>query len=125
MKNLDKIILKGLEIFAYHGVNPEEKEQGQKFVLDVIAEADLSLAGSTDNVDDTVSYAAMRKVLTAAFCQEKFDLIERAADAVIRSLFLNFNKLETVTVKVMKPEAPMNAVFEYAAVEITRRRNDL
>lgn len=122
---MDKIILKGLEIFAYHGVNSEEKENGQTFVLDVIAEADLGLPCVTDNVEDTVSYAAMRKVLTAAFCEAKFDLIERAADAVSRAILRGFPKIQAVTVKVMKPEAPMNAVFEYAAVEITRRREDI
>ena len=38
---LDKVILKGLELFAFHGVNPEEKENGQRFVIDIAAEADV------------------------------------------------------------------------------------
>lgn len=122
MNKLDKIILKGLEIFAYHGVNPEEKENGQRFVLDITAEADLILPCKTDNVDDTVSYSAMRKVVTAAFCAEKYDLLEKAAQVVCEALLKNFEKITAVTVKIMKPDAPMNAVFDYAAVEITRRR---
>ena len=71
---------------------------------------------------DTVSYSAMRKVAEAAFLSAKFDLIERAADAVADALLSSFTMIASVTVTVKKPEAPMNAVFEYAAVEITRGR---
>ena len=58
---MDKIIIKGLKIFAYHGVNPEEKVIGQNFVLDITAYKNLKRAGNTDNIDDTVSYAKMLK----------------------------------------------------------------
>ena len=44
---MDTVYLKGLEIFAYHGVNPEEKEDGQRFVLDLAMKADLSGAATT------------------------------------------------------------------------------
>ena len=43
-KHMETIRIKGLEIFAYHGVNPEEKENGQRFVLDLAMTADLSRA---------------------------------------------------------------------------------
>ena len=119
---MDKVILKGLELFAFHGVNPEEKENGQRFVMDITAGADLSAACKSDNVGDTVSYSAMRKTAEKAFLSGKFDLIERAADAVAEALLSAFPMIHTVTVKVMKPDAPMNAKFEYAAVEITRGR---
>ena len=58
---MDKIIIKGLKIFAYHGVNPEEKVIGQNFVLDITAYKNLKRAGNTDNIDDTVSYAIILK----------------------------------------------------------------
>lgn len=54
---MDKIIIKGLRLFAYHGVNPEEKEQGQDFVLDIAVSVNMNRACSSDDVEDTVSYA--------------------------------------------------------------------
>ena len=51
---MDKVILRGLEIFAYHGVNPEEKRDGQLFVLDITLFADLSQARKSDSLEDTV-----------------------------------------------------------------------
>ena len=58
---METIRIKGLEIFAYHGVNPEEKENGQRFVLDLAMTADLSRAAQSDDLRDTVNYAAVRK----------------------------------------------------------------
>ena len=60
---MDKIIIKGLKFFAYHGVNPEEKEQGQNFIFDIILHVNINKACHGDNVDDTVSCA---KVVKAA-----------------------------------------------------------
>lgn len=52
----DKLILRGLQFHGFHGVKPEEKKFGQKFVVDVDAWLDLSTAGKTDDLSDTVSY---------------------------------------------------------------------
>ena len=122
---MEKIIIKNLELFAYHGVNPEEKRDGQKFVLDIIAQADLKNARLTDNLDDTVSYAKIIKTARAVFCEEKNDLIERAAERVADALLKEYSKIENVTVLLKKPDAPIKADFEYVAVEISKSREEL
>ena len=58
---MDKIIINSLRLFAYHGVNPEEQEDGQFFILDIEADIPLSKAGESDDLNDTVSYAQMIK----------------------------------------------------------------
>ena len=95
---METIRIKGLEIFAYHGVNPEEKENGQKFILDIAMQADISRAA------------------------QKYDLIERAAQVVCDAILENYPKVQSVTVELKKPEAPINAVFDYVSVEMTRSR---
>ena len=62
---MDKITISGLDIFAYHGVNPEEKRYGQHFLLDITLEADLSRARHSDNLADTVNYASGPESLPA------------------------------------------------------------
>ena len=121
---MDKMIIKGLEIFAHHGVMQEEKENGQKFVLDITATLDLTKAGQTDNLNDTVNYAKMIGTITAVFLSEKNDLIERAAERVADSLLKNYEKIKSVTVFIKKPEAPINADFEYVGIEITKTRGN-
>ena len=121
---MDKIIIKDLKVFAYHGVNPEEKVDGQNFILDIICDVDLSVPCKTDNVDDTVSYAQIIKRIVPAFTAEKFDLIEKAAQTVCDTVLENFSRVESVEVTLKKPEAPMKWDFGFVAVNIRRSRND-
>ncbi len=119
---MEKIIIKNLEIFAYHGVNPEEKQNGQRFLLDLTLWADLSQARQSDRLEDTVNYAAVRKTVQRAFTSESFDLIERAGHVVCQAVLAEHPQVCRVDLLLKKPEAPMNAVFDYAAVELSAER---
>ncbi len=119
---MEKIIIKGLKIFAYHGVNPEEKVDGQNFVLDITAESDTEKAYLNDNVEDTVSYAKIIKTAIAVFTEKSYDLIETAAHTVGTEIMKTYPKIEKVTVLLKKPEAPIKAEFDYVAVEETLTR---
>ena len=121
---MDTIHIKGLRLFAYHGVNPEEKRDGQTFVLDLRLGADLSRARRSDRLEDTVNYAAVVKAVRAAFTARNFDLIERAAQAVCDAVLEGFPQVEEVSLLLQKPEAPVSAEFDYMAVEITQRREE-
>lgn len=120
---MGKIMVKGLKVFAYHGVNPEEREFGQFFILDIEALADLKVACMTDSLEDTVSYAKMIKSAAAAMTSEKNNLLERAAQRVAEGLLNEFSALEAVKVTLKKPDAPIKADFEYVAVEIEIKRS--
>lgn len=119
---MDEIYIKGLKIFAYHGVNPEETENGQEFELDIVMYADLSSARLSDALEDTINYAAARKVINAAMTDKPYKLIERAAEEVATRLLNGFDKLLKVEVTLKKPNAPMSGVFDYVAVKITKMR---
>ena len=119
---MDKILVRNLKIFAYHGVNPEEKENGQNFVLDIDAFVDISVPCVTDNVEDTVSYAKIIKETVKIFACQKDDLLERAAQRVADGLFASFDKIQSLRILLKKPEAPIKADFEYVGVEIHRER---
>ena len=121
---MDTIHIKGLRLFAYHGVNPEEKRDGQTFVLDLRLGADLSQARRSDRLEDTVNYAAVVKAVRAAFTAQNVDLIERAAQAVCDAVLEGFPQVEEVSLLLQKPEAPVSAEFDYMAVEITQRREE-
>ena len=120
---MDKIIVKDLRIFAYHGVNVEEKLHGQNYDIDITAEADLSAACRSDDLDDTVSYSKIIKRASYAFTAEKYDLIEKAAQEIADTLLLDFDKIKAVEVTIRKPEAPIRADFGYVAVSIRRERH--
>ena len=119
---MDKIMIKDLKLYAYHGVNPEEKIEGQNFVLDIECGADLSKPCLSDDVNDTVSYAHVIKLVRKVFTAEKYDLLEKASQVVADAILENFDMIKKVKVRLMKPEAPVKADFGYVAVEIKRER---
>lgn len=122
---MDKIIIKGLKVFAYHGVKPEEKRDGQNFELDITLFLPLERPGSTDDLKDTVSYSSAAKTAIRVMKEASYDLIEKAAQRVAEQILAEYHDVEQVEVLLKKPEAPVHAEFEYMAVQITRKRGGL
>lgn len=117
----DLISLRGIEVFAHHGVLEHEKANGQKFSLDVDLEVDLSAAGRTDDLSDTVDYGALASGIRSVVADERWDLIERVAERVAEFV-LSEPKVLATTVTVHKPGAPIPVPFRDVAVTIHRRR---
>lgn len=121
---MDKILIRNLKIFAYHGVLEEEKKNGQYFVFDIDASVDITKPCESDNVEDTVNYALMVEHITRTFTAQKDDLIERAAQRVAKELFASFEKISELRILLRKPDAPIEADFDWVGVEIHRKRED-
>lgn len=119
---MDKILIRDLKIFAYHGVNPEEKIDGQNFVFDVDLYVNITKACHSDNVEDTVSYAKVIKTITRVFTAEKYDLLERAAQITADAVLAEYADVSRVDITLKKPEAPMKADFGWVGVKISRER---
>ncbi len=119
---MDQIEIRGLKVFAYHGVNPEEKRDGQNFILDITADVDLSVPCRTDNVEDTVSYAKVMKTAIRVMNEASYDLLEKVSQRVADQILEEYPPIQTVEITLKKPEAPIRADFDYVAVHIVRRR---
>lgn len=119
---MDKIIVNGLRFYAYHGVNPEEKEKGQPFIVDITAYSDLAKPSRTDDLGDTVNYSKMSKTVRRVMEESKYNLIEKVAGRICEEILAEYNGINEVEVTVKKPQAPMSGDFDYVAVSITRRR---
>ncbi|MCL2024081.1 MAG: 2-amino-4-hydroxy-6-hydroxymethyldihydropteridine diphosphokinase [Oscillospiraceae bacterium] len=120
----DALIIKNLRLFAYHGVNEEEKRDGQFFLLNISGKLDASAACHSDKLDDTVSYARMLKTARRLFTGNRWDLLEKAAQVIVDTLLEEFGQLDEVTVEIFKPDAPINADFDAVGVKIHRRRQN-
>lgn len=120
---MDKIVIKDLEIFAYHGVLPEEKVKGQTFVLTAELFCDLREAGLTDNLDKTVNYAQVCEDIYKVMTGDKFDLIEAVAENIADTILLKYELIKKVRIIVSKPEAPIDMDFDTVCVDITRKKH--
>ena len=118
---MDSITITGIEVFAYHGVLAEEKETGQRFLVDVELGLDLSGAGATDDLAQTVDYGVLAQRIHDVVATERWDLIEKVAARVAETV-LEDARVETVVVVVHKPGAPIAVDFQDVSVTIRRDR---
>ena len=121
--DMDKIVLKNMKFYGYHGVYPEEREKGRYFHIDVEMFADLKKPGATDNLEDTVDYSDVYNIIKEITETKKFRLIERLADTISREILSRHEKISGITVRVRKPEAPVGGELDWAEIEIKRFRN--
>lgn len=121
---MDKIIIEDLEVYAYHGVAAEEKQLGQMFIISLYIGVDLEKAAQSGNLDETINYYSICKLVNNILQKKSYDLIETAAHKVIEGIFHNFENAHTVKVLLKKPWAPMGYHLKYAAVELERIRGD-
>lgn len=118
-----RILIDGYELTGCHGVNPEEKSLPQRFVFSAQLDFDLTEAAETDDVDKTVSYAAVCKVIKAFFGESSRDLVETLALGAARRIMLAFPRLVRAAVTVAKPDAPMKGKFDSVGVTAEVKRS--
>jgi 7,8-dihydroneopterin aldolase/epimerase/oxygenase len=113
-----------LACYGYHGVKPEEKALGQRFLVDLTLRLDLGPAGRSDDLGLSVSYSEAARLARERVEGPSRDTIEAVAEEVAAALLERFPRLEGVTVRVKKPAAPIAGVqFGLVAVEVSRERS--
>jgi dihydroneopterin aldolase len=117
---VDRIVLEGMSFSGRHGVRPAERENAQEFKVDIEVEADLSDAGRTDRLEDTIDYTQVRAIARETIEGESVKLLETLA-ARIADRTLAVPRVKAVTVRVAKRPASL-APIEAAAVHISRTR---
>lgn len=119
--HMERIELHGIEVYGHHGVHAHERERGQRFVVDLAVGADLSVAGASDRLEDTVDYTALVAAVTAVVGGEPVDLLETLA-ARIAERCLAIDRVEVVEVTVHKPNAQLGALVGDVCVSVRRTR---
>jgi len=118
----DRILVRDLVLYAYHGVHPEEQRLGQRFEVDITCSLDLSEAARQDVAGATVSYASLVEIAQEISANTNFFLIETLAETIAGKVLDDYPQIGEVTVQVRKPSAPIPATLGYVAVEVTRGR---
>ncbi len=118
----DRLDIRGIEVYAKHGVLDEEQERAQVFKVDVTAFVDLSLPGQTDDLADTLDYSALALEVREVVGSESHRLIETVA-ARVSDLVMSHPQVAHSIVTIHKPGAPMDVVFEDVSVTVERSRD--
>lgn len=118
---LDRIELTGIGGWGYHGVHDEEREKGQRFVVDVALGLDLAPAAAGDDLARTVDYGDLAERVHEVISAEPLQLIESVAQRVM-DLCLQYPPVQWASVTVHKPMAPIEVSFTDVSVTIERRK---
>lgn len=117
---MDKIEIRDLEIFANHGVFPEETALGQKFVVSAVMYTETRPAGLTDDLSASINYGEVSHMITDFLQKNTYKLLEAAVENLAEMLLLSLPLLKKITLRIEKPWAPVGLPLKTVAVEITR-----
>lgn len=118
----DRIELKGLQVYAHHGVLEHETEHGQAFSLDITCWLDFAEAAAGDDLTKTINYAELAQLAYDIAGGTPRQLIETVASEIADTAIARFEQLHSVEVTLHKPHAPIPLVFEDVAVVARRSR---
>lgn len=119
----DYINLNEVEFYGFHGVLPAERSLGQRYLVDVEIRADLQAAGQLDDIDHTLNYVEVYRVVEQVLTGPSVQLIETLAERIAATLLGDFAQAESVVVRVRKPNPPIaGARIASSEVWIERER---
>lgn len=120
---MDEIRIERLKVYANHGYYEEEKQYGQYFEIDAVLRLSLQNAGVSDNLDQTVNYAAVCTFLSEEMIKRTVNLIETVAEDLAVKLLNRYETVQEVELEVRKPEAPIEQNVSCVSVRVFRKRH--
>lgn len=117
---MDEIRIDNLQVYACHGVFPEENRLGQTFYLNAVLYMDTRAAGCADDLEQSVDYGQVCHLMTGWMKEHTCKLIEAAAEGLAREILLRFSRIKAVRLELRKPQAPIGLPVESVSVRIKR-----
>ena len=117
---MDKIYIKNLELFAKHGVFPEDNVLGQKFVVSAVLYTDIREAGKSDDLTKSIHYGEVSHQIREYVENHTYKLLERVVEGLAEELLLTVPRLKGIKLEIKKPWAPVGLSLETVSVEIER-----
>lgn len=119
----DRIVLQGMRFEGRHGVSDDERAYPQEIEVDLEVEADLALAGASDELSDTINYGPLVELCRRVVEEGSFRLLEAIAEAIAREVLAS-TRAAAAVVRVRKLAVPIDADLDFAGVQIRREREN-
>ncbi len=118
---MDRITLHDIEVWAHHGVHPEERVRGQPFVVHVSLELDLAEAAASDDLGATVDYGVLAREVADAAVGDPLHLLEAVAGRILGTVMAH-PRVQAAEVTIDKPHAPLSVASSGVSVTLRRER---
>ncbi|RLC51472.1 MAG: dihydroneopterin aldolase [Candidatus Cloacimonadota bacterium] len=117
-----KIHLNDMVFYGYHGVHPEERKLGQRFIVDFTYESDSQHDAEIKNLEDTIDYTKVYDIIKHTLEVQEFYLLEVCANTLLNSILNEFPTIIHANVRIRKPSVPINGSLSSVEVEMERNR---
>ena len=112
--------IKNMMFYGFHGYYEYEREQGQKFYLDVTVETKDDTVCDTDDIKDGVDIAAVYDIVKDVTENKRFTTLSALCGHIGDKLLKKYSHYAAVTTTVRKPNVPMSGSLDYVEVSVTR-----
>jgi len=116
---MGKIILEEMEFFGYHGCYEAEQVVGNKFLVNLVIESDLTKPAETDQLEDALNYQKAYEVVKEEM-KIRSNLLENLAKRMLDALYSKFPEIRSATIKVTKMYPPIGGLMKGVSVEFTK-----
>ncbi|MCB5230071.1 MAG: dihydroneopterin aldolase [Candidatus Cloacimonas sp.] len=117
-----KIYLNEMVFYGYHGLHPEERILGQRFIVNLVIETAGVEDSEIHHIQDTVDYTLIYSEVKHTMEKKQFHLLENCANEILDTLLTNFDKIVSATVRIKKPSVPINGSLASVEIEMSRSR---
>jgi len=118
---MHKILLENVRVFTNHGCLTEEELIGSEYRVDLEVTTDLTKSSQTDDLNDTVDYVYLNKVIKEQMAIRS-KLLEQVAQRILNRIFEDEPMVEEATVKVSKINPPLGGDVEKVTIQMTQKR---
>lgn len=120
---MGKILIEEMEFYAFHGHYQEEQIVGNRFLVDLEMEADLSEPANSDSLGDAVNYQQAYQIIKNEMRRTKSNLLENIGKRILDALFAEMVGIEKATIRIRKLNPPMGGPIKSVGIKMSRKQN--
>lgn len=118
---IGRVALEGLEFHSFHGVYPHERESGNWFEVDIAVETDFSMAAANDDLQGTVNYETLFRIVKEEMDQPS-KLLETVAEKIAGEVLQKIPEALSVELKISKLNPPIGGKCKKASISLVRKK---
>jgi len=119
---MGKIFIEEMEFYAFHGHYQEEQIVGNRFLVDLEMEADLSDPADSDNLNDAVNYQQAYQIIKNEMRRTKSNLLENIGKRILDALYAEMEDVEKATIRIRKLNPPMGGPIKSVGIKMSRKK---
>ena len=121
---MGKIIIEEMEFYAFHGHYQEEQIVGNRFLVDLEMDADLTKPADSDNLNDAVNYQQAYQIIKNEMRRTKSNLLENIGKRILDALFTEMEGIEKASIRIRKLNPPMGGPIKSVGIKMSRKQKN-